>query len=65
MARLSGPRGREIREESRAYAEEFRDEFLRFIKSKPANEKWLWGREIEDRLTCVIESLLYSLDIEK
>ena len=65
MARLSGPRGQEIRNTSKEFVEnEFFDAVFNLITSMPKHERWLWGREIEDRFSNMVEAMCYQLDIK-
>lgn len=65
MVRLSGPRGREIFETSQKLInDKFHDYIFNFIASMPKDERWLWGRTLEDEFTRMIEIMCYQLDID-
>ena len=65
MARLSGPRGYEIRNTSAEFVEnQFYDTIFNFITSMPKEERWLWGRQIEEDFNRMVESMCYQLDVK-
>lgn len=65
MARLSGPRGNEIRTISNDFVNnELYDSVFNLITSMPKNEKWLWGRQIEEEFEKMVEFMCYQLDIK-
>ena len=65
MARLSGPRGWEIINTSKEFVNnELYDAVFNLITSMPKDERWLWGREIEDQFKSMVELMCLQLDIK-